>query len=374
MKLNRESLVKNIDEIAKSDLSAKKLFGSAYFVFQEDNLELERYYGSVSLNSSTQIDDSVIFRLASMTKPITAVATLILESQGLLSLDDTLDKYLPEYKNVKIKDINGNETIPNKIPTIRNILSHSAGIASDIQKSLLMTDKDRESLDATVAFHINEGLDYEPGTSQRYSGTGSFTVLTKIIELVSKTDYLSFLKKEIFEPCDMPDTSFILTESQEKRLIDMHQKINEESSVFKFANGCIFEEYPYTNFLGGAGLFSTLHDYKNFAKMLLNNGIFNGKVIVPHENLKQLTTVQISKEIMPEPERWGLGVRIIDENRYPFLPVGSFGWSGAYGSHFWIDPVNKIIGIFMKNSKIDGGSGNASAVAFERAVYSSFEK
>ena len=87
------------------------------------------------------------------------------------------------------------------------------------------------------------------------------------------------------------------------------------------------------------------------------------------EVFKQMSTPQISEEIMPGDARWGLGVRVIVKESYPYLPVGAFGWSGAYGSHFWIDPANKIIAVFMKNSKVDGGGGNESARNFEKAVY-----
>ena len=136
--------------------------------------------------------------------------------------------------------------------------------------------------------------------------------------------------------------------------------------------GCVFENYPCTHYLGGAGLVSSLSDYGSFAKMLLNQGETENGRILKSSTFNQLCTPQVSKEIMPWQERWGLGVRVITEDSYPHLPKGTFGWSGAYGSHFWIDPINKIAAVFMKNSKYDGGAGNQSARNFEEAVYSSF--
>ena len=134
---------------------------------------------------------------------------------------------------------------------------------------------------------------------------------------------------------------------------------------------CVFEDVPCTHYLGGAGLVSTLQDYGNFAKILLNQGRTANGRILEEETFRHLFTPQVSKEMMRGAERWGLGVRVITEDTYPYLPKGSFGWSGAYGSHFWIDPKNKIYAVYMKNSKHDGGAGNASARIFEKAVYSS---
>lgn len=359
----------NIDKIALADIEEHKVFGSNYYVYC-DGVEIEKCFGTKSLNSDSPITNRSIFRLASMTKPITAVATLILVERGVLSLDDKVDKFIPEFKNIKIIDTKGNISTPNQLPTIKNILTHTSGIASIPEKVTTMTSDDRINLDTSISWYVKKGLDYEPGTMQIYSGSSAFNVLTKIIEIVTKTDYLTFLKKEIFEPCEMVDTTFIPNAEQQERMVDMHQKENGENTIFTMPTGCIFENYPCTHYLGGAGLVSTLKDYVKFAKMLLNNGKTDTGRILKPESVKLLCTPQVSKEIMPIRERWGLGVRVITEDVYPCLPVSAFGWSGAYGSHFWIDQKNNLVAVFMKNSKFDGGAGNQSAVNFEKAVYS----
>ena len=371
-KLNKTLLCENIDRIAKYDFSRNKVFGSAYFVYQEGCLALEKCYGKVSLGSDTPVTNTTLFRLASMTKPITAAAALILIDRGLLSLDDKVDKFLPSFKVVSVTDGSGNSFPPNNLPTVRNLLTHSAGIASNCDKLTDMTAKDMETVDNSIAYYINKGLDFEPGTAQMYSGTGAFDVLVKIIETVTGTDFLSFLKKEIFEPLEMYDTTFTPTAEQKSRIIEMHQKVDGENAIFKMHDGYIFEDFPCTHFLGGAGLVSTLHDYRNFAEMLLYKGKTENTKLFKEETFQLLCTPQISKDIMQGNERWGLGVRVITEPDYLYLPVGTFGWSGAYGTHFWIDPVNRIFAIFMKNSQVDGGAGNESARNFEKAVYSSF--
>ena len=199
-------------------------------------------------------------------------------------------------------------------------------------------------------------------------------MLVKIIEKITKTDYLHFLQQEIFEPCEMVNTTFIPSHEQWKQIIAMHNKIDGNNSVAKMKENCVFVEYPCTHYLGGAGLVSTLDDYSKFAKMLLNKGKTPKKQILSEETFRLLHTPFVSEEIMPSNERWGLGVRVIVKESYKTLPVGTFGWSGAYGSHFWVDPTNKVAAVFMKNSLFDGGAGNESARNFEKAVNDSFHQ
>ena len=368
--LNVKLLAEHIDSIAESDFCDHKVFGSAYFVYQ-DGMAFEKCYGTEDLGSDRMITPSSVFRLASMTKPITAVATLILVERGLLSLEDRVDRFLPELGSIEIKELGGKSYPAKKIPTVKSILTHTSGIASVWEKCAGMSAEDCLTLDSSIAFFIKNGLDFEPDSMQMYSGTGAFDVLTKIIEIVTQKDYLEFLKEEIFSPCGMPDTTFAPTAEQRSRMVAMHDRRDDRNAVFEMPDGCVFEGYPPTHYLGGAGLVSTLHDYANFAKMLLNKGQTENGRILKESTFLQLCTPQVSKEIMPGSERWGLGVRVIAEDSYPYLPKGSYGWSGAYGSHFWIDPENRIAAVFMKNSRHDGGAGNQSARNFEKAVYSS---
>lgn len=366
--LNKTTLTKNIDDIAKYDFDNNKVFGSAYYVYDNDKI-VEKCYGNMSLNSDMPITNTTLFRLASMTKPITAVATLVAMEKGFLSLDDTVDKYIPAFKQIQIKDASGKVSGLKKQPTILNILTHTSGIGSDSQKLAAMTGADQATLDSAITFYIGSGLDFEPGTKQAYSATGAFDVLVKIIETATGEDYLQFLQKNIFEPCNMKDTTFIPSDEQWGRLVDMHQQVDGENAVATLPEGCIFGNVPVTHYLGGAGLVSTLQDYANFAKMLLNGGQGETGKVISKTSVKLLSSPQISADVMPGNARWGLGVRVITEKSYPYLPVGSFGWSGAYGSHFWIDPVNNVFAVYMKNSQVDGGASNESANKFEKAVY-----
>jgi CubicO group peptidase (beta-lactamase class C family) len=150
----------------------------------------------------------------------------------------------------------------------------------------------------------------------------------------------------------------------------MHCNKDGKNAEKEMPGDSVFENIPETHYLGGGGLVSTLEDYGNFAKMLLNKGLSHtGKRILSEETFLKMTEPQIK---INDNQSWGLGVRVITKKTYPHLPVGCFGWSGAYGTHFFVDPENGIVAVFMKNSAVDGGAGNESAVKFEKAVYSLF--
>lgn len=377
-KLNGQLLQANIEKAAQYDIDNQKVFGSAYCVIQDGVTVFEKCFGTTALDSQESVTNKTIFRLASMTKPITAVAALILVDRGLLSLSDKVADYLPEFKDIHITEFTKDGDLidlgkaKNDI-TILHLLTHSSGIGSiAMSKSKRMTDEDKKSVESTVQFFARIGLDYEPGTQQFYSGIAAFDVLVKIIEQITKTDYLTFLQKEIFEPCDMVDTTFVPTQEQWDRLIAMHNNVDGKNSIGQMKENCVHRDYPCTHYLGGGGLISTLDDYTKFAKMLLGNGKTPKKQILGEETFRLLHTGFAPKRTNIN-ENWGLGVRVVIGEGYETLPVGAYGWSGAYGCHFWIDPANQIAAIFMKNSQIDGGSRSKSAYNFEKAVNDSFD-
>lgn len=376
-KLNLELLKTNIEKAVLYDFENNKVFGSAYCVIEGQDVVYKKCFGTTSVNNTEPVTENTMFRLASMTKPITAVATLILVQRGLLSLSDKVSEYLPEFKDIHIKQITQSGKLidygkaQNEI-TICNLLTHTSGIGSEPMKDGSMTDEDKDCIDNTVDFYIKIGLDFEPGTKQQYSAIGAFEVLVKIIEKVTQTDYLDFLRKEIFEPCGMSNTTFIPTQEQWGKIIAMHNRVDGKNCVAKMTENCVVDNFPCTHYLGGGGLISTLADYSKFAKMLLNKGNAPKKQILSEDTFKLLHTPFVSAKIMPSSERWGLGVRVIVSEEYENLPVGAFGWSGAYGTHFWIDPANNVAAVYMKNSLFDGGAGNESARNFEKAEKDSF--
>lgn len=360
--LNKNILSENIDKIALYDLENNNVFGCSYFVCQNGETVYKKHFGVSCWDKKNPIDDNTIFRLASMTKPITAVAILILIDRGIVTLKTPVKSILPKFDNIHIISEKGIDLgIPKTDITIMHLLTHTSGFGS--LKNVNMSDEQKRTIKSTIDFFIEQGLDFDPFSREAYSAFAAFDVLAAIVETVTGEDYGDFLEKEIFAPCNMKNTTFMPSQIQWEQIIDMHNNIDGKNCVDKMKDGCVFEEFPASHKLAGAGLISTLEDYSNFAEMLL-------------EKVKENKTFNmLSKAYKPigystSNQSWGLGVGVITGDSYPYLPVGSYGWSGAYGSHFWCDPKNNVTAVYMKNSRVDGGAGNKSACRFEKAVYS----
>ena len=379
-KLNLAKLAFNIEARALSDLENKNFNGISVAVYQSGNLIYKNHFGK--MNENSPVSDNTLFRLASMTKPITAVAIMQLCEKGLLSLDDRVEDHIPEFKGIKVYEFKDGEVINSYIPetkmTVRHLLSHSSGIlAGESNQYFLsrMTAEDNKNLDNAIAFFSHSGLGFEPFTSTEYNGYVAFDILAKIAENVTKIPFDLYLKENILEPLNMNDTTFTPTDKQWKRIIDLYYKENDFNICGPVAEGCIFDTIPVSHILAGAGLVSSLSDYSKFALMLLNGGVYEGNRILSEDSVNQIKTYQLDKSIPNQYDRWGLGVRVITEDSpETCLPLGSFGWSGAYGTHFWVDSENEIVAVFMKNSRYDGGSGAVTANNFEFDVYNSFEE
>jgi len=374
--LDKEALRERIEKRVFSDISEGKICGAAVKVMQKGEVLYEGYLGSNTPDGTKPLAKNTLFRLASMTKPITAVATLIQLQRGKLSLEDEVAKYLPEYKDIEVGalDENGNVFSLGKSTTplkIIHLLTHSSGMEFGEIYTKQITDitpDDKSTLEKFVKYHSKIKLGYTPFTAQSYSGVVAFDVMARIIEITSGMTFDEFLEKEIFNPLGMKDTTFTPTEEQWSRIITIHNRVDGKSVEGNFKKGCIFADYPTTHFLGGAGLISSLEDYSVFAEFLLNKGTYKGVKILDSKYIDMMSTPYVPENIMDYFCRWGLGVRVITREESP-LPIDCFGWSGAYGCHFWVDPKNEITAIYMKNSLYDGGSGAVTASNFEKDVY-----
>ena len=369
--LDEEHLKRVIEERIHNDIKNERIGGVAVAVMQKKEVLFQKYFGSNRLGIT--VDKGTLFRLASMTKPITAIAVLILVDRKLIKLEDNVSKYIPEYKEMNVGYVDENKNIKILRPaqreiTIRHLLTHSSGLGSDevggIEREK-MSPEVKKNLKTSVEYYSNTALAFEPGDKAMYSGVFAFDVLARIVELVSGVPYDEFLEKEIFIPLGMTNTTFSPTVQQWDKLIPMHDVKNEKGITISMPSGCIFADFPVTHFCGGAGLVSNLEDYLKFARMLLQGGIFEGRQVVSKEMLAAMCTPYISDDI----RYWGLGVRVIREGDDANLPAGTYGWSGAYGTHFWIDPQNEIIAIYLKNSLYDGGSEALTSKNFEYDVY-----
>lgn len=365
--INKDKLFEIIQKIANYDLENNNIFGSSYCVIQKDEIILKEHFGYRDADRKIPVDDKTLFRLASMTKPITAVAMMILVDRGLVSLDDPIRNYLPEFENIHIFASDGDDLgKPETDATIMHCLTHTSGFGNGDDNN--MTEKDKKSIEATIDYWTKAGLRFEPFTQSMYSAYGAFDILAAIAQKVTSKDYGEFLKEAIFDPCQMHDTTFAPNEEQQSRIVTMHNKVDGKSEVGVTYPGCIFEKFPYSHNLAGAGLVSSLDNYIKFASLFLNSGKYADKQILSKEAIDKISKPRFPFSWAPDKESWGLGVRVVTGEKYERLPVACYGWSGAYGTHFWIDPKNKICAVFMKNSRFDGGSATMSGQRFEIAV------
>lgn len=379
-RLNVEKLRAAIDARVETDIAETRVGGAEVLVRQNGEVVFAKRYG-VRRVGGEPLGENEIYRLASMTKPVTACAVGIEWGRGRLELDDPITKFLPEFAEMTVaREENGQPVADHpacRLITVRDLLNHASGIGTwelGCKAVAHMTSEDRVDMKTAASFYAKCLLGYDPGTQCTYSPTASFDVAARIVEITSGMDIHEYLRKNIFEPLGMNDTTTIPTEDQWKRTITMYNR-SEAGEPLNADNydHVVFLRAPKEYFAGGAGLMSTAADYSRFAEMLLNDGKApDGRQVVPMGWIRMMQLPQVPVDIMSGSMRWGLGVRVIvnDQNR---LPDGCFGWSGAFGTHFWVDPANHITAVYMKNSLYDGGSGAETAAQFEEDVVGALE-
>lgn len=374
-RLCKDNLKKQLESTISADVKSGRVGNVAVSVSQDETILYEGFFDDEKMGM--HVSEHTLFRMASMTKPITAMAILKLADYGELELDMPVSEFIPEFETMNIGRLCGDQVEilypAKKKITIRHLLTHSSGLGSGplgIHIYYTLPPSKRKSLAEVTAYYAKSPLEFEPGSSQCYSGIHGFDVLARVAELAAGESFSSFLEKEIFLPIGMEDTTFSPTEEQLERVVPMHTFEGGIGKRVEFPSGSLFEGIPFTCQCGAAGLASSLSDYKKFAAVLMHNGHTGRQQLISEKMIREMTTPQLSAEIMEGSQRWGLGVRVIvnDQN---VLPQGSYGWSGAYGTHFWVDPVNRITAIYLKNSRYDGGDGAKTAREFERDVYRS---
>ena len=377
MKILDEKKIKSkIESRIYDDIDSGRVGGASVIVKQKGEVVYQACFGSADHNKP--LTDSAIFRLASLTKPITAAAILKQVDRGLVSIFDPLEKFIPEYseRNIGALDENGEIVLTKKASEkikIIHLLNHTSGVGSlQLGDKLFasLTPEERADIQSIASAYAKRPLAFDPGSMTTYSPLIAFDLLARVVEITSGMTYDQFLKKEIFEPLGMVDTTFVPSEEQWERMVRLHNFDGKNSYFLPLDKAHTMADLPLTYFCGGASLVSTASDYSAFAEMLLADGKTpDGKHLISREMIKQMQTPSVSDRIMPGPQKWGLGVRVITGADYRRLPVGSFGWSGAYGAHMWVDPENQISAVYMKNSHYDGGSGALTSANFEEDIY-----
>lgn len=332
--------------------------------------------GETVYHESFNSEKNTMYRLASMTKAVTSVAVLSEVDKGRLSLKDKVSKFLPGFADQYVGTLDENrkpipkEHVKNEI-IVEQLLNHTNGLFSDIDgvgavQDSAMSESDRQNL-ASAAYRIERSLlSFQPGEYAFYSATAAHSIAARIVEITSGLPFDKYVQENIMKPLGITDITFCPTEEQWGRMKPFHCFDGEKTWTDDIGKHT-FENFPILHFCGGASLCGTAEAYSEFAEMLLNDG---RNVLTP-ESLALLKKAYVPISWNPEDSNWwGLGVRVIANDNY-ILPKNSFGWSGAYGTHFWVDPDNRITAVYMKNSRYDGGAGAQTACWFEQDVVES---
>lgn len=350
------------DEPTKGKLAAglqpyvenNSLAGAVVLVANKDKILGIEAVGYSDVEAKTPMTTDALFWIASQTKPITAVALMILVDEGKVKLDDPVEKYLPEFKEIKF---DGKK--PTNTMTVRQILSHTSGMPFKSPEETPTLDT--LSIKESVASYVKTPLVAEPGTKYLYSNAGINTA-GRIIEVVSEMSFEDFLDKRLFGPLGMKDTTFWPSESQVKRLAKSY-KPNADKKGLELTTITALK-YPLTERkrqpMPGGGLFSTASDIAKFCQMLLNEGTFNGKKILSESAVKELTKKQTPDTLK---DSYGLGFSVGPTN---------FGHGGAYSTNMNVDTKRGLVTVFMVQHAGFPGEGSKTLGVFRKAAEDTF--
>jgi CubicO group peptidase (beta-lactamase class C family) len=361
--------LRRVTELVERHIAAGSFSGAVTLVARHNRIAHFEAQGLMDIESKTPMRKDAIFRIMSMTKPVVGVSIMMLVEQGKVRLQDPVSRFIPELKDLKVAvpqpdgpgaggavgRAGGPPSTPRfyTIPaerevTVRDLLTHTSGLVSgpiSNAEARKVAAGPKETVGQYVARLGQVPLEFQPGTRWAYSAAAGFDVLVRVVEVASGMPYDRFAKQHIFDPLGMNDTTFI-PPTGNPRLATRYERTPEglrKGTDPAFMNGIYFS--------GGGGLYSTAEDYLQFALMLLNDGQWNGRRLLSPRAVELMRSVFVPDTLpgRPRGEPFGLSMRVVTDPaaRNSFLTAGSFGWSGAFGTHFWVDPKEKLVAIAM---------------------------
>jgi CubicO group peptidase (beta-lactamase class C family) len=359
-----------VSERVRPFVAAHEISGAVTLVATPDRIVHLDAIGSADIAESKPMRPDTIFWIASMTKPVTATAVLMLQEEGKLSVDDPVEKHLPEFKN--LKTATGQ---PVRV-TIRHLLTHTSGMA-EITRDEARAVKD---LAGVIPLYVAKPVTEEPGTKWTYCQSGINTA-GRIVEVVSGVPFDRFVDQRLFAPLGMKDTTFYLAEAQLPRLATSYLRTAkgelEPTKVMMLYGKAPTsrDRFPAAN----GGLFSTAPDYARFCRMILSGGELDGNRYLKPESVALMTTVQtgdLTTGFTPG-NGWGLGWCVVREPQgvTAMLSPGTFGHGGAYGTQAWLDPVKKRIYLLMiQRAELPNSDASDVRRAFQEAASSALDR
>jgi CubicO group peptidase (beta-lactamase class C family) len=350
----------------------------------------EKTYGVKSLATSAPMTRDTIFRLYSMSKPITGVAMMLLFEEGKWRLDDPITRFVPEFKNLKVmsgSDAAGGMTLEDmkRPPTMRQLMSHTAGFGYGLgdrhpvdklyrSKGVLSANGLADMIHRTAEIPLM----YQPGTQWSYSS--AVDIQGYIVETISGQKFGDFLEQRIFKPLKMTDTAFYVPPDKSGRLAAVYignpktGKIEEAKELFGSRMPTYLE--PPSMESGGGGLVGTISDYARFAQMIANKGELDGVRLLSPASVEMMGTNMLPKEVLARGDGlpgqrfddavgFGLDFQVVTDPRVAgtLEGKGSMSWGGAAGTWFWVDPTNDVIFVGMIQRMGDTGGEPLGAMA-----------
>ncbi|MEO5978521.1 MAG: serine hydrolase domain-containing protein [Chryseolinea sp.] len=356
-----------IDKMVEDFISKGWTPGAVVLIARQGKIVYHKAYGYSNMEQKTPLRKDDIFRIASQSKAIASLATMMLWEEGKFVLDEPISRYIPEFKNPTVLKIfnmadSTYTTEPAKSEiTIRQLLTHTsgldyAGIGSQEFKAIYAKAGIPSGIgnsDVVLADKMKVlgklPLRHHPG--EKYTYGLNCDVLGYLVEIISGMPFDQFLKKRIFDPLGMKDTYFYLPSEKYSRLVTLY---DGAGGTLKPLKGKIFDnvdpEYPKAAgkyFSGGAGLSSTPEDYAKFLQMFLNGGQYNSTRLLSRKTIELMLTNQVEK--LDGNFGLGFGLETSKNDFQSPFSIGSFSWGGAFNTQYWADPKEKLIGIIYTN-------------------------
>jgi methyl acetate hydrolase len=375
-----------IDTSLRSAVERKDVPGVVALISDRERVLYQGAFGVADVATGRPLTTDALFRIASMTKPITSVALMQLIEQGRLGLEDPAEKYLPELAGLKVIESFDATTGAYRVrpasrpATVKHFLTHTSGLAYPFTSAIWRDFKPH----AGETYPFGGPLLFDPGERWHYST--STDVVGRLVEVVSGQKLEDYFREHIFAPLKMDDTSYNVPEEKAPRLVAQQQRAGARmDGAIELQNPQLGLTIPAP--VGGGGLASTASDYGRFVRMLLNGGVLDGVRVLKAETVALMGQNQIGaisvpalKSALPRSadftfiadgrDKWGLGFLITADQVPGKRSPGSLSWGGINNTFFWIDPNRGIGGVIMMQY-LPFADAKALAVydAFERGAY-----
>jgi CubicO group peptidase (beta-lactamase class C family) len=358
-----EALARISDSLSEF-VDENQISGAVTLVAHRGRIVHHEAIGFADLRPRERMQKGSLFCVASMTKPITATALMILVDEAKLSLDDPVAKYIPAFAEVKLKD----GSRPRREITIRDLLTHTSGLVGSQQNEGTLAE--------TVEKLAERPLGFEPGSKWQY-GPG-LTVCGRVVEIVAQQPFETFLDERIFTPLRMKETTFHPTEGQQRRIVKLYEPAKDGTGL-EPATHWLRELSDDRSPNPSGGLFSTAADMARFYQMVLNGGELEGRRILSRGAVAEMTRIQTGDlEVGFTPGNgWGLGWCVIREPQgiTRMLSPSTHGHGGAFGTQGWVDPERQTIFVLMiQRTNFGNSDGSSIREAFQELAVQALEQ